>query len=32
LFGVGWMPYWYAVLNDQPVLLPANPVAGAAPQ
>ena len=27
LFGVGWMPYWYMVLNDQPVLLPANPVA-----
>ncbi len=32
LFGVGWMPYWYAVLNDQPVLLPANPVAGAPQQ
>ncbi len=27
LFGVGWLPFWYAVLNNQPVLLPANPVA-----
>jgi hypothetical protein len=26
LFGVGWLPYWYAVINGQPVMLPANPV------
>jgi hypothetical protein len=23
LFGIGWLPHWYAVINDQPVLLPA---------
>src|SRR5690606_25444862 len=23
LFGIGWAPYWYAVINQQPVLLPA---------
>lgn len=27
LFGIGWLPFWYTVLNNQPVLLPANPVA-----
>ena len=27
LFGVGWLPFWYTVLNNQPVLLPANPIA-----
>jgi hypothetical protein len=24
LFGIGWAPYWYAVINQQPVLLPAH--------
>ncbi len=23
LFGVGWLPHWYAVVNGQPLLLPA---------
>ena len=23
LFGIGWVPYWYAVVNGQPLLLPA---------
>ena len=23
LFGIGWVPYWYAVVNNQPLLLPA---------
>ncbi len=26
LFGIGWRPFWYAILNDQPVLLPAHPI------
>jgi len=27
LFGVGWLPFWLAIINGQAVLLPANPVA-----
>ncbi|MBN1967403.1 MAG: DUF87 domain-containing protein [Anaerolineae bacterium] len=27
LFGIGWLPFWYAVINGQPILLPAHPVA-----
>ncbi len=27
LFGIGWMPYWHTVLNGQPLLLPAHPLA-----
>jgi hypothetical protein len=23
LYGIGWVPYWYVVLNGQPVMLPA---------
>jgi len=23
LFGIGWVPYWYAVVNNQPLMLPA---------
>ncbi len=23
LFGIGWVPYWYAVVNGQPLLLSA---------
>jgi hypothetical protein len=23
LFGIGWMPYWYAWVNNQPLMLPA---------
>ena len=23
LFGIGWMPYWYAIVNNQPLMLPA---------
>jgi hypothetical protein len=25
IFGIGWIPSWYAVLNGQPVILPAYP-------
>jgi hypothetical protein len=24
LFGIGWIPYWYAVINQQPALIPAT--------
>lgn len=27
LFGVGWLPFWLAIINGQAVLLPAHPVA-----
>jgi len=23
LFGIGWIPYWYLVANQQPMFLPA---------
>ena len=23
LFGIGWVPYWYALVNNQPLMLPA---------
>ncbi|GAB4571496.1 MAG: DUF87 domain-containing protein [Anaerolineae bacterium] len=27
MFGIGWLPFWYVMLNGQPVLLPAHPIA-----
>ena len=32
LFGVGWIPFWFATLNGQAVLLPAHPIAARGPQ
>ena len=32
LFGVGWIPFWFATLNGQAVMLPAHPIAARGPQ